>query len=183
MWKRKSRFPIRSNEKMMVASIATHFEKEQYSTFVERTLAATGVSRRTLFNIRKELRETWTLMSPTRPSSRGAYKLVDYFDETAILNNIREFFNVRQLPTLTKLHAVLKADITYPGSKSHLRTTLAKIGFTWRQTIENRKVLVERPAVVVQCLPLHEKRQKLIQEGLTIVYTDETWVDALKPRS
>jgi len=29
----------------MVASIATHFNKEQYSTFVERTLAATGVSK------------------------------------------------------------------------------------------------------------------------------------------
>ena len=41
MSKRKSNFPLRSNEKM-VASIATHFEKEQYLTFVERTLAATG---------------------------------------------------------------------------------------------------------------------------------------------
>jgi len=43
----------------------------------------------------------------------------------------RELFNVRrQLPPLTKLPAVLKADISYPGSKSHLRTTLAMIGFT-----------------------------------------------------
>jgi len=131
MSKRKANVPLRSNEKKMVASIATHFEKEQYSTFVERTLAATGVSRRTLFNIRKELRETGTLTSPTRPSSREAYKPIDSFDETAILNKVQEFYSVlRQLPTLTKLHAVLKADISYPGSKSHLRTTLAKIGFT-----------------------------------------------------
>jgi len=67
-WSPKSSFPLRS--KKMIASIATHFEKEQYSTFVERTLAATGKSRRILFNIRKELRETGTLTSPIRPSSR-----------------------------------------------------------------------------------------------------------------
>ena len=85
MSKRKSSFLLRSNERKMVASIATHFEKEHYSTFVERTLA-TGVSRRTLFNIRKELRETGTLTSTTRPSSREAYKPIDSFDETAILN-------------------------------------------------------------------------------------------------
>ena len=72
MSKRKSCFPIRSNEKKMVASIATRFDKEQYSTFVERMLAATRVSRHTLFNIREELRETGTLKSPTRPSSRKA---------------------------------------------------------------------------------------------------------------
>jgi len=170
MSKRKSSFLLRSNERKMVASIATHFEKEHYTTFVERTLA-TGVSRRTLFNIRKELRETGTLTSPTRPSSREAYKPIDSFDETAILNKVRELYSVRrQLPTLTKLHAVLKADISYPGSKSHLRTTLAKIGFTWRKTVDNRKVLVERPAVVAQRLAFYEKRQKLIQEGFPIVY-------------
>ena len=49
----------------MVATI----DKEQYSTFVERTLTATGVSRRTLFNIRKELRETGTRTSPTMQAS------------------------------------------------------------------------------------------------------------------
>jgi len=178
MSKQKSSFPLRSNEKKMVASIATHFEKEQYSTFVERTLDSTGVSRRTLFNIRKELRETGTLTSPTRPSSREAYKPIDSFAETAILNKVRKFYSVRrQLPTPTKLHAVLKADISYPGIKSHLRTTLAKIGFTWRKTFDNRKVIVERPAVVAQRLAFYEKRQKLIHEGFTIVYTDDTWVD------
>jgi len=40
MSKRRSNFPLRLNKKM-VSSIATHFEKEQFLTFVERTLVAT----------------------------------------------------------------------------------------------------------------------------------------------
>jgi len=40
----------------MIATIATYFEKEQRYSFVERTLAATGVIRRTLFNIRKKVK-------------------------------------------------------------------------------------------------------------------------------
>jgi len=44
---------LRSKE-TMVASIATHYENEQYSTFVERTLAATEMSRGTLPSIRKK---------------------------------------------------------------------------------------------------------------------------------
>jgi len=40
----------------MIATIATYFEKKQRSMCVEHTLAATEVRRRTLFNIRKELR-------------------------------------------------------------------------------------------------------------------------------
>jgi len=80
----------------MVVIIATHFEKEQDSTFVEQTLAATGVGRRTLFNIRKELRETGKPTSPIRPSIREAYKPIDSFDETVNLNKIRKFYNVRR---------------------------------------------------------------------------------------
>ena len=55
MSKRESGVQLRSDKKMF-ANMATYFEKNQYSTFVLRTFAATGVNRSTLFNIRKGIR-------------------------------------------------------------------------------------------------------------------------------
>ena len=57
MSKRTSSVSLSSNKKKMIATRATYFEKrEQNSTFVERTLVAAELNRRTLFNICREPR-------------------------------------------------------------------------------------------------------------------------------
>ena len=53
MSKQMSSVLLRCNQKNI---IATYFEKGQLFTFVERTLAVTGVSRPCLFHIYNELR-------------------------------------------------------------------------------------------------------------------------------
>ena len=77
---------LRSTEKRTVVQVANFFKKKKpMESIIRSTVETTGVCRRTVFRIRKELRETEKLASPKRPK-RGPYKPVDSFDEMVIRN-------------------------------------------------------------------------------------------------
>ena len=130
-----------------------------------------------MFKIRKEQKDTGVLRSPKR-SGRGPHKPVDDFDQTVIRNKIQEFYTVRrQLPTLKSLHEVLKTDVDFPGSLNLLRKEVLNLGYRWKRTKDNRKVLVEKPAIICQRLTFYNRKQDLEQKGFRLVYIDETWID------
>ena len=84
---------LKSNDEFLVANVSNHFQKHSRrdsSSYIQHTFQATGVSRRAVFRVRKELRETGTLSSPQR-SKRGQYKPVDDLDEVVIRNNVQDF--------------------------------------------------------------------------------------------
>ena len=83
----------RLKSKFLIANISNCFEKHSGRdslSYIQHTVQATGVSRRTVFRVRKELRETGTLSSP-QSSKQGQYKPVDDFDKIVIRNNVQEF--------------------------------------------------------------------------------------------
>ena len=104
---------LKSKDEFLIANVSTYFEKHSgrdSSSYIQHTVQATGVSRRTVFRVRKELRETGTLSSPQ--SSKRGQKPVDDFDEADIRNNVQEFYTHRhQLQTINNLLSVLKTDI------------------------------------------------------------------------
>ena len=110
----KSLKHLKSKDEFLIANVSNYFEKhsgQDSSSYIQQTFQATGVSRRTVFRVRKELRETGTLSSPQR-SKRGQYKPVDNLDEVVIRNNVQEFYIHRHhLPTINNLLSVLKTDI------------------------------------------------------------------------
>ena len=93
---------LKSKDAFLIAYVSTYFEKHSgwdSSSYIQNTVQATGVSRRTIFRVRKEVRKTGTLSS-TQSSKRGQYKPVDDFDEVVIRNNVQGFYTHRhQLPT------------------------------------------------------------------------------------
>ena len=93
---------LKSKDAFLIANVSTYFEKHSgrdSSSYIQNTVHATGVSRRTIFRVQKELRETGTLSSP-QSSKRGQYKPVDDFDEVVIRNNVQGFYtHLHQLPT------------------------------------------------------------------------------------
>ena len=93
---------LKSKDAFLIANVSTYFEKHSgrdSSSYIQNTVQATGVSRRTIFRVQKELRETGTLSSP-QSSKQGQYKPVDDFDEVVIRNNVQGFYTHRhQLPT------------------------------------------------------------------------------------
>ena len=105
---------LKSEDKFLVANVSNYFEKHSErdsSSYIQHTFQATGVSRRTVFRVRKELRETGTLSSQQR-SKRGQYKPLDDIEEVVIRNNVQEFYIHRHhFPTINNLLSVLKTDI------------------------------------------------------------------------
>ena len=110
----KSLKKIKSKDNFLIANVSNYFEKHSgrdSSSYIQQTVQATGISRRTIFRVRKELQETGTLSPPQR-WKRGQYKPVDDFDEVVIRNNVQEIYTHRhQLPTIINLIYVLKTDI------------------------------------------------------------------------
>ena len=102
------------SKEFLVANVSNYFEKlpgRDSSSYIQHIFQATGVSRRTVFQGGKELRQTGTLSSPRR-SKRGQCKPVDDLDEVVIRNNVQEFYiNHHQLLTINNLLSVLKTDI------------------------------------------------------------------------
>ena len=97
----------------LIAYVSNYFEKHSgwdSSSYIQQTIPANAVSRRTVFRVRKDLQETGTLSSPQR-LKLGQYNPVDEFDEVGI-KNVQEFYTQRhQLPTINNLLSVLKTDI------------------------------------------------------------------------
>ena len=110
----KSLKHLKSKDEFLVANVSYYFEKHSgrdSSSYIQHTFQATGVRRRTVFQVRKELWETGTLSSPQR-SKRGQNKPVNALDEVVIRNNVQEFYIHRhQLLTIKNLLSVLKTDI------------------------------------------------------------------------
>ena len=73
----------------MFQTISRHSGRDS-SSYIQHTVQATWVSRRTVFRVQKELRETGTI-SPPQISKQGQYKPVDEFDNVVIRNNVQAF--------------------------------------------------------------------------------------------
>ena len=89
----KSLKHLKSKEEFLIANVSNYFEKHpgwDSSSYIQHNVQGTGVSRRTVFRVRKELRETSTLSSP-QSSKQGQYKPVGDFDKVVIRNNVQEF--------------------------------------------------------------------------------------------
>ena len=60
---------LKAKDEFLVANVSNYFEKHSgrdSSSYIQHTFQANGVSRRTVFRVGKELRETGTLSSPQR---------------------------------------------------------------------------------------------------------------------
>ena len=158
-----------------VGSKAKHFlqeSKEETSTasYIRRNVEATGVSRTTVFKIRKEQMDMGVLRPPNVQAGDLTLSLqfviVVFPDHTHLLflmrllirNKIQEFYTIRrQLPTLKSLHEVLKTDVDFPGSLNLLRKERLNIGYRWKRMKDDRKVLVEKPAIICQRLTFYNR--------------------------
>ena len=127
MFTEKSLKHLKSKDEFLVANVSKYFEKHSgrdSSSYIQHTFQKTGVRRRTVFRVRKELHETGTLSPPQR-SKRGQYKTEDALDEVVIRNNVQEFYIHRhQVPTINNLLSVLKTDIMSIIHKNSTRNNM-----------------------------------------------------------
>lgn len=149
----------------------------------DRIAAYCGVSDKTVLNIRKEMRESedGQLSTPGKKRSRCAPSSVDIdsFDRMVIRNTILHFYDrEKTVPTVSKLIPVLRDKIAFSFCPSTLRKVLGEMGFKWKKTTQKRKLLIERPDIVYWRHKYLRSLKSLRDEGRTIYYLDETWVDS-----
>lgn len=142
---------------------------------------ATGLSTATLKRIKAEGGRSAsgpTFISPTklRKPKTCSYKLDD-FDRCAVRQFVQSLYGVKkQLPTLDTMYDMAKCQLNYKGSKESFRKNLKDMGFRWRKTQSNRKLLMERKDIVSKRLQYLRAIKKYREENRTLIFIDETWL-------
>lgn len=104
---------------------------------------------------------------------------IDNFDQGVIKRCIHNFhITNKTLPTVEKLRTKLRSDINFKGSERSLRRIIKNLGFKWRSTENNRKVLIEKSNIRLQRINYLQKIEEYRRENRPIIYSDETYVHA-----
>ena len=139
----------------------------------ERASTATGVSKSTIARILKQ--DNVQDQKPQLP--RTLRVKLDTFDLGVLRRTVNTLYSDKRiLPTLNNILSALQENIGYTGSKSILRKHMLKLGFTYKKSQTNRKLLMERVDVVISRIRYLRKIRQLREAGCNIVYTDETYV-------
>lgn len=161
------------------------FTKDRFLKVIERTAEATRISKRTVTRILKEKDEapsTSTAGPSFRTPKKGKLKKkyrqdLDDFAYQAIRRKIYDFHIVeKQLVTIKSLLDTLKRDMDFGGSRETLRRIIKEMGFKFRKTQTNRKLLAEKDEVRLLRIDFLRKIKKYRHEGRQIVYGDETYI-------
>lgn len=142
-----------------------------------------GVSERFVYklvNEEKLAQNSGTKIStPGKKRKRTKGKIeVDDFDIGVIKRKIHEFYSEKkEIPTIPKLLNTLRGDINFKGGRETLRNLLKKIGFRFKRTQSNRKVLCERNDVAAwRASYLQKIKDNERQNTKPVVYLDETYI-------
>ncbi|CAC5395126.1 unnamed protein product [Mytilus coruscus] len=102
---------------------------------------------------------------------------IDQFDKDMIKTTVHNLFLKNECVTLKKNIYILEKNHDMTLSKDKLWKTLHELGFRYKKVDKNRKGLVERKDIVNQRIQYLRTIKKKREEGYTVVYLDETWVD------
>nr|XP_022913139.1 uncharacterized protein LOC111423981 [Onthophagus taurus] len=155
-----------------------------YLKIQDRVSTATGVSVRTLKRIVTESRkidsgETSTFKTTLYENRVQKKTKIDLDDtDVDILRRIIQNFYIteKKVPTAKGILAKFSADTGYGGCPESLRKILHGIGYRWRKTKTNRKLLMEKNDIAnLRCTFLRNVKQYR-EAKRPIIYMDETYI-------
>ncbi|KAF9409265.1 hypothetical protein HW555_011300 [Spodoptera exigua] len=150
---------------------------------VKRTAEATKTSERTVRRIVQEAKNS-EFLTVFRTPGKKRYKTkpvteIDIFDQSVVRTCVHNFhITNKELPTAEKLRKKLKEDINFNGSERSLRRILNNLGFRWKKAENNRRILIEKSNIRLLRIEFLKTLLKYREEGRSIVYTDESYVDS-----
>lgn len=139
---------------------------------LKRLIGLTGLPRT---NIRRWI----TADEKTGKSETHASKSnkLDGFDVEVIRRKVLSMFEKKEMMTTRKLKYALKEDHNLDISKSTLWRCLKKIGFVFKKTDDNRKIICERGDLIKKRAAYLRKIKQARTENTNLVYLDETWIN------
>lgn len=150
----------------------------------ERTAAACGVSRTTVQTVLKEAKEmakeespASSFMTPKKYKRDKPVTGIDDFDKCVVRRTVQEFYTTeRKLPTADSIRKKLEDKINFTGSECSLRKILKSLGFKWKKTQNNRKVLVEKSEIRHKRIQYLKSIRRYREMKRPIVYVDESYI-------
>lgn len=149
----------RGQTREVISHVRDYFDREKankgplisVNKVIERTSAATKVSKNTVLSVCKEKNivlghgEGSTKLSTPGKNRRYEKRVtnLDPFQQDSIRRKIYDFYKRKECPTLNKIAVALKESELFNGSLSSLRNVLSNLGFKWKK-ICGRKLLMER---------------------------------------
>lgn len=179
---------IHSQARELISNIYLFMKRESQegpillSKVQERVAQATGISLRSVQRIIQERNTNEVNNQPfSTPRKRRPKKktksTLDDFDKCVVRRTIHDFhITHKKRPTLSNLLPVLKDKIDFKGSVWSLRKVIADLGFKWRKSVDNRKILIEKPDIREKRIKFLRAVKRYRSDGRPIVYTDETYV-------
>lgn len=153
------------------------------SNVQERVARATGVGLNTVKRVIAEAKrkpEGSKFTSPRKRTKKSSPKsTVDQFQEEIIRNTIYTYASIhKQRPTMKAIFELLKTEegVNFTGKLSSFRNLIRKMGFRWKKTQDNRKVLIEKTDIRAKRVEFLRKLQQYKKENRNIVYCDETYL-------
>ena len=177
---------LQSQTKKVVENVRKFFEKEKVCratinrmAVVKRTAEATGLSEKTIRTIHKEfIAYDGQLLTPVKRYMVSRIRVnPDAFDREAIRRLVHGFYTRREYPTLDGVLKKAREECGFPGGRFCLWRLLGQLGFTYKKR-DNKKYIYEQTNILEQRHTYLQTIHKLRQDNTTLIYTDETWVNA-----
>lgn len=186
----KRRNVLRSQARQMVHDVLTFMKNEaqeglqfELKAVCKRTAVATGVSERTVSRIAATANAPGASMHEvfrTPGKKRAGKRSVTAISSTnlGVIKRCIHNFHIteKELPNINLLLKKLTKLVNFQGKASSMRRVITDLGFRWKRTDDNRKILIENVGI-------RQKRIEYIQaiiinrsEGRPVVFADATYV-------
>lgn len=177
--------PIKSGDRKTVLHVFKYFQKsfpeQNVSFWVKKTSEATSTSVRSVYKFRKE-EGHGNVVTPRKTPRKVEYrtsrkKKYDGFVVGAIRRIVHSFFASNTPPTLSGILKKVNEDADLPNfSRTTLWRLLKENGFCYEKR-KRQSLLIERDDLIVWRHSYLRSLRTFRQQGKTIIYMDETWVN------
>lgn len=175
---------LTSQSRRIILNVYNHYrnqdERESEMDVESKTVAATGISIRTLQRIKRQHREHGIQSPPCRTRISPVLGAVDDFDKECLRRVILSFYERGEIPTIESvLEKVKEPPISFRGAQTSLRILVKQLGFRYKKVRSGRFMLMEREDIVVA----RNKYLRIINGNRNSsnskqeIYLDETWIN------
>ncbi|XP_060878988.1 uncharacterized protein LOC132951224 isoform X2 [Metopolophium dirhodum] len=151
----------------------------KYKELMASISADSGIGMRKVIQTISEYKNTGECKSPNKTKIRPTIiDKIDDFNKNAIRQKIHGFWLRNEIPTTKKIVQAINDDPDLPNLPStSLRRVLKELNFEFTK-INRNSALTERADLVVWRQKYIEDIRRYRDEGRTIYFLDETWVNA-----
>ena len=155
----------------------------EFNKVQERAALATCVCLTTIKKIAGEMKlvEDGASSSFSTPNKKrkksGPKSNLDNFDTGVLRRYIINFYiTEKKVPTLRRIHPKFVQENNYAGSYESLRQVMQKMGFRWRKTKTNRKLLMEKSDIQQLRRNFLRNIKTYREKKRPIIFMDETYI-------